>query len=88
MVFSQEEIRSLESVLKAVALIYEILITMKNITLMKPEHWPVVKKIYQEGIDTDIATFQELPPNTWEEWSIRHISNCSLVCLADDQIIG
>ena len=61
---------------------------MKKITLMKPEHWPAVKKIYQEGIDTGNATFQDSPPQTWEEWSDRHISNCSIVCLVDDRVIG
>ena len=65
-----------------------MLITMEIITLMKPEHWPAVKKIYQEGIDTGNATFQDSPPQTWEEWSDRHISNCSIVCLVDNRVIG
>jgi len=55
---------------------------------MKPDHLPVVKKIYQEGIATGDATFQESPPDSWQDWSDGHLENCSLVCLDDRGVVG
>ena len=59
-----------------------------NIVKMKPDHWPAVKRIYQEGIATGDATFQESPPASWQEWSDGHLENCSLVCLDDQRVVG
>lgn len=59
-----------------------------NIVKMKPDHWPAVKKIYQEGIATGDATFQESPPASWQDWSEGHLENCSLVCLDDQGVVG
>jgi len=39
---------------------------------MLPEHWPEVEKIYQDGIDTDQATFETQTP-TWEAWDQGHL---------------
>ncbi len=55
---------------------------------MKPDHWPAVIKIYQEGIATGDATFQESPPASWQDWSEGHLENCSLVCLDDQGVVG
>lgn len=59
-----------------------------KILRMEPKHWPEVKRIYQEGIDTGNATFEKTPPETWQEWSEEHINQCSLVCLEEGKIIG
>ncbi|MCJ7715129.1 MAG: N-acetyltransferase family protein [Anaerolineales bacterium] len=59
-----------------------------NIEKMRPDHWPSVKRIYQEGIDTGDATFQESPPSSWQEWADGHFANCSLVCLDDQGVVG
>jgi phosphinothricin acetyltransferase len=59
-----------------------------NIVKMKPDHWPAVKRIYQEGIATGDATFQESPPASWQDWSDGHLENCSLVCLDDQRVVG
>lgn len=54
---------------------------------MKSSDWPQVAAIYQEGIDTKIATFQnELP--SWEEWDRGHCKSCRLVARNGDIIIG
>jgi phosphinothricin acetyltransferase len=55
---------------------------------MEQIHWEGVKEIYQEGISTGNATFEESPPLTWEEWSKKHHSSCSLVCLDESKIVG
>jgi len=59
-----------------------------NIAKMKPDHWPAVKKIYQEGVATGDATFQESPPASWQDWSDGYLENCSLVCLDDQRVVG
>jgi L-amino acid N-acyltransferase YncA len=59
-----------------------------EIVFMKPEHWKGVKRIYEEGIRTGNATFEKAPPATWEEWSSRHLSSCSLVCLEESKVVG
>jgi phosphinothricin acetyltransferase len=57
------------------------------IDTMKPEDWQQVAEIYQEGIDTGIATFvSEIP--TWEEWDQEHIEACRLVARQGDEILG
>ena len=55
---------------------------------MKPDHWPAVKRIYQEGITTGDATFQESPHASWQDWSDSHIESCSLVCLDGQGVVG
>ncbi len=59
-----------------------------KIELMSMDHWPGVKEIYQEGINTGNATFEEFPPESWQEWSEKHLSSCSLVCLDDSKVVG
>ena len=43
-----------------------------DITSMSPHDWPVVSRIYQEGIETGMATFEVNVP-TWEEWDGNHL---------------
>jgi len=59
-----------------------------NISQMKSAHWPEVKRIYQEGIDTGQATFEKRPPATWITWSEKFLHHLSLVCLDDEQVLG
>jgi len=59
-----------------------------NISLMESAHWPEVKRIYQEGIDTGQATFEQRPPATWITWSEKFLYQLSLVCLDEDQVLG
>lgn len=49
-----------------------------NIVPMLPTDWPEVEKIYQEGIDTNQATFETQTP-TWEEWDQGHLITPRLV---------
>lgn len=54
---------------------------------MKSSDWDAVAVIYQEGIDTGMATFQtEIP--SYEAWNQSHIKTCRLVAVVDDQVIG
>ena len=58
------------------------------ISLMESVHWPEVKRIYQEGIDTGQATFEQKPPATWLTWSEKFLHNLSLVYLDEDRVLG
>ncbi len=51
------------------------------------EHWPNVKRIYEEGIATGNATFQTTAPE-WEEWNSSHLSSCRLVAVENSELLG
>jgi phosphinothricin acetyltransferase len=57
------------------------------IETMQPTHWPAVREIYREGIETGQATFETAVP-TWEVWDNNHRSDCRLIALIDNQIVG
>jgi phosphinothricin acetyltransferase len=59
-----------------------------EITRMELEHWKDVERIYQAGIDTGQATFEESPPDSWQKWSDKFLKNLSLVCLDGNQVLG
>ncbi|MBU0695029.1 MAG: GNAT family N-acetyltransferase [Bacteroidetes bacterium] len=54
---------------------------------MLPEHWEAVKKIYELGIATGLATFETKAPE-WEEWDKNHLPHSRLVCLIDERVAG
>ncbi len=54
---------------------------------MTSSHWDAVRSIYQEGIDTGLATFETEPPG-WEEWDSSHLEQCRIVAVEDDVVIG
>ena len=45
---------------------------------MTEADWPEVSRIYQEGMDTNLATFQSECPS-WNEWNASHLKRCRLV---------
>lgn len=51
------------------------------------EHYPDVKKIYEQGLATGNSTFQTSAPD-WSEWDQSHISNCRIVGIENDLVIG
>ncbi|GKX66233.1 GNAT family N-acetyltransferase [Inconstantimicrobium mannanitabidum] len=54
---------------------------------MKYSDWNEVSKIYLEGINTGIATFQNSIP-TFEEWDNGHVKTCRLVAKSNDKVLG
>jgi L-amino acid N-acyltransferase YncA len=54
---------------------------------MLPDHWEAVKKIYELGIATGMATFEIKAPD-WEEWDKNHLPHSRLVCLIDERVAG
>jgi L-amino acid N-acyltransferase YncA len=54
---------------------------------MEQSDWPAVAKIYQQGMDTNLATFQlECPSH--DHWNGFYLAQCRLVILSDDEIAG
>lgn len=54
---------------------------------MEKTDWPQVAKIYQQGMDTNIATFQcECP--SYEEWDQSYLKKCRLVILENNVVVG
>lgn len=59
-------------------------IEIKHITA---KDWPEIADIYQQGIETGVATFEtEIP--SWEQWNNAHLSTCRLAAWVYDQLVG
>lgn len=63
------------------------LFTMIIINTMLPAHWEQVKLIYEQGMATGNATFQQTAP-TWEEWDNDHLKSCRLVAVENNHVLG
>jgi L-amino acid N-acyltransferase YncA len=50
-------------------------------------HWEQVRQIYQEGIETGLATFETEAP-AWEKWEQAHLPFARLVVIADGLVQG
>lgn len=63
--------------------------TERHLTIgdLRPEHWPEVARIYEEGISTGDATFEiEVP--SWERWNASHLEAHRFVALREGHVIG
>lgn len=58
-----------------------------NIKTMLPEHWPAVAKIYQQGIETGLATFETTIPS-FEKWNTKCFKTCRLIAVSNKEIVG
>ncbi len=58
-----------------------------DIRAMRSEDWPTIRSIYSEGIATGDATFETETPD-WTEWDKRHLKECRLVAVDNQQIVG
>ena len=58
-----------------------------TIEKMKDSYWEEVSKIYLEGINTGIATFQTSVP-TFKDWNNGHIKYCRLVAKSNEKVLG
>jgi phosphinothricin acetyltransferase len=54
---------------------------------MRPEDWPVVRAIYQEGINTGQSTFETVVPS-WEVWDAGKRVDCRLIARQESKIVG
>lgn len=58
-----------------------------NIRNFDEKDFPAVKDIYQQGINTGNATFQQTA-KSWKEWDNSMLDNCRLVATENNQILG
>lgn len=54
---------------------------------LQPKDGPTVLKIYQEGIQSGVATFETTAPN-WETFDKKYLSTCRFVMEKEEQVIG
>lgn len=54
---------------------------------LRPEDWPTVRRIFEEGIATGDATFETSAPS-WEEWDAAHLEHSRLVARLDGDVVG
>ena len=55
---------------------------------MLPEHWPGVRAVYLEGLDTGDASFETEAPD-WGRWDSAHLRACRLVALdGEGRVVG
>jgi L-amino acid N-acyltransferase YncA len=50
-------------------------------------HWPAVRHIYEAGIATRNATFEEGAPD-WETWNTAHLDEHRFVAIDGDDLLG
>ena len=60
------------------------MITMASLL---PSHWERVKDIYEEGIRSGNATFQQSAP-AWEQWDGDHLPHSRIVAMLDNEVAG
>ncbi len=53
---------------------------------LRPDDWPAVRAIYEEGIGGGDATFETGPPS-WERWDVAH-PRLRLVAERDGAVVG
>jgi L-amino acid N-acyltransferase YncA len=58
-----------------------------TVRAMEDGDWPEVARIYQEGMDDNLATFQTACP-PWTEWDAAHLKDCRLVATNDVRVAG
>ena len=54
---------------------------------MLPGDWDAVKQIYEEGIATGHATFQQQAPG-WDEWNKDHLPHSRIVAKENNEVLG
>ena len=58
-----------------------------NIRPMDEKDWEAVAEIYQEGILTGNATFQQEVPS-WTDWDNDHLKSCRLIAAIGGEVVG
>ena len=54
---------------------------------MTPDDGPVVLALYQQGIATGHASFEETAPH-WQEWDQSHLSHSRIIAQQGEEIVG
>ena len=54
---------------------------------MLASDWPAVRAIYEEGLATGDASFEQETPS-WERWDAGHLQSCRRVAEDEDGLLG
>ena len=54
---------------------------------LRPQDWPAVAAVYEEGIATKLATFETAAP-AWADWDAAHHAAHRLVAEDDGEVVG
>lgn len=60
---------------------------MLTIAPMDPAHWPAVRRIYEEGMATLMATFETEAPD-WAAWDAGYLTAPRLVARLGEEVVG
>jgi L-amino acid N-acyltransferase YncA len=60
---------------------------MITFSILKPEHWQAVRSIYEEGIKTGNATFEQNTPD-WTIWNRNHLQHSRIIALVNNEVAG
>jgi L-amino acid N-acyltransferase YncA len=58
-----------------------------RVEAMEPGDWPAVRRIFEEGIATRLATFETKAPD-WEAWDAAHLSVARLVARSGEAVVA
>ena len=58
-----------------------------EIKQLEVQHWNDVKRIFEEGIATQNATFETSAPS-WESWDTGHLKTCRFVAVENNIVVG
>lgn len=50
--------------------------------------WPAMAQIYQQGIDSGMATFETAAASSWDAWGQGKIAGCCLVARCAGDVVG
>jgi phosphinothricin acetyltransferase len=64
-----------------------VLAGLAAIEKMTVDDWNAVCAIYEDGIATGNATFEQSAP-AWEKWDAGHLATCRLVARAGNEVLG
>lgn len=54
---------------------------------MNDSDWPLVAKVYRQGIETKNSTFETEVPS-WESWDKSHLKLCRIVAVSEGSLAG
>lgn len=75
--------KQLQTVHRAV----DVVNAMISLVPLQAVHWKEVARIYQEGLDTGLASFEIEAPD-WNTWDNKHLTHSRLVATREGKVVG
>ncbi len=63
------------------------MIALGSLRTLRPDDWPAVATIFEEGIASGQATFETAAPS-WRDWDDAHLREPRLVAWRGDEVVG